>query len=58
MFVIDEQLHPILSEEPSDEDSPLHALYRPRDGQTSPLLTETLAQLIRRARRCAARRRG
>lgn len=47
MFVIDEQLHPILSEEPSDEDSPLHALYRPRDGHTSPLLTETLAQLIR-----------
>lgn len=47
MFVIDEQLHPILSEEPSDEDSPLHALYRPRDGHTSPLLTDTLAQLIR-----------
>ncbi len=47
MFVIDAQLHPILSEEPSNEDSPLHALYRPRDGQTSPLLTETLAQLVR-----------
>ena len=47
MFVIDEQLRPILSEEPSAEDSPLHELYRPRDGQTSPLLSETLAQLIR-----------
>jgi DNA-binding CsgD family transcriptional regulator len=46
MFVIDDQLRPILAEEPAVEDSPLHALYRPRNGQTPPLLSDTLAQLI------------
>lgn len=46
MFVVDEHLHPILSEEPSEDDSPLHALYRPRDGQTSPLLTDTLGLMV------------
>jgi DNA-binding CsgD family transcriptional regulator len=46
MFVVDERLHPILSEEPSADDSPLHALYRPRDGQTSPLLTDTLGLMV------------
>lgn len=47
MFVIDDQLRPVLTEEPSSEDSPLHELYRPREGEVSPLLTETLGQLIR-----------
>ena len=46
-FVIDEQLRPVLAEEPAADDSPLHALYRPHDGQTPPLLAETLAQLVR-----------
>jgi DNA-binding CsgD family transcriptional regulator len=46
-FVIDELLRPVLAEEPSADDSPLHSLYRPRDGQTPPLLAETLAQLVR-----------
>ena len=46
-FVIDEQLRPVLAEEPAADDSPLHALYRPCDGQTPPLLAETLAQLVR-----------
>ena len=46
-FVIDEQLRPVLAEEPAADDSPLHSLYRPRDGQTPPLLAETLAQLVR-----------
>ena len=46
MFVIDEQLRPVLAEEPAADDSPLHALYRPRGGHVSPLLAHTLAQLI------------
>ncbi len=46
-FVIDEHLRPVLAEEPADDDSPLHALYRPRDGHTPPLLAETLPHLIR-----------
>jgi len=47
MFVIDAQLRPVLAEEPAVDDSPLHALYRPRDGHTPPLLAETLAHLVR-----------
>jgi DNA-binding CsgD family transcriptional regulator len=46
-FVIDEQLRPVLAEEAAADDSPLHGLYRPRDGQTPPLLAETLGQLVR-----------
>ena len=46
-FVIDEHLRPVLAEEPADDDSPLHALYRPRDGHTPALLADTLAHLIR-----------
>ena len=34
MFVIDAHLRPVLAEEPAVDDSPLHALYRPRDGHT------------------------
>jgi DNA-binding CsgD family transcriptional regulator len=45
-FVIDEQLRPVLAEEPAPDDSPLHSLYRPRDGQPPALLAETLAQLV------------
>ena len=47
MFVIDAHLRPVLAEEPAVDDSPLHALYRPRDGHTPPLLAETLAALVR-----------
>lgn len=47
MFVIDAHLRPVLAEEPAVDDSPLHALYRPHDGHTPPLLAETLAQLVR-----------
>ncbi|HEY0615487.1 MAG TPA: helix-turn-helix transcriptional regulator [Candidatus Elarobacter sp.] len=46
MFVIDEQLRPVLAEEPAGGDTPLHALYRPRNGHVSPLLGPTLAHLI------------
>jgi DNA-binding CsgD family transcriptional regulator len=46
MFVIDEQLRPVLAEEASADDSPLHALYRPRNGHTPALLADTLAQLV------------
>jgi DNA-binding CsgD family transcriptional regulator len=46
-FVIDEYLRPVLAEEPADDDSPLHALYRPRDGHTPALLADTLAHLVR-----------
>jgi DNA-binding CsgD family transcriptional regulator len=46
MFVIDEQLRPVLAEEATADDSPLHALYRPRSGHTPPLLADTLAQLV------------
>jgi len=46
MFVIDEQLRPVLAEEPAADDSPLHALYRPRGGHVSPLLAHVLAQMI------------
>ncbi|HTD34132.1 MAG TPA: helix-turn-helix transcriptional regulator [Candidatus Elarobacter sp.] len=46
MFVIDEQLRPVLAEEPAADDSPLHALYRPRGGHVSPLLAPTLARMI------------
>jgi DNA-binding CsgD family transcriptional regulator len=46
MFVIDERLRPVLAEEPAGDDSPLHALYRPRNGHTPPLLTATLTQLV------------
>lgn len=46
-FVIDERLHPVLIEEAGAHDSPLHALYRPRDGSTPPLLVETLRELVR-----------
>ena len=46
-FVIDEQLRPVLAEEPATGDSPLHALYRPRAGHVPPLLADTLAQLVR-----------
>jgi DNA-binding CsgD family transcriptional regulator len=47
MFVIDEQQRPVLAEEATGDDSPLHALYRPRNGHVSPLLQPTLALLIR-----------
>ena len=45
----------MLAEEPAVDDSPLHALYRPRDGHTPPLLADTLAHLVRElaARRTA-----
>ncbi|MDB5069030.1 MAG: LuxR family transcriptional regulator [Candidatus Eremiobacteraeota bacterium] len=46
MFVIDEHLRPVLAEESGADDSPLHALYRPRNGHAPPLLADTLAQLI------------
>jgi DNA-binding CsgD family transcriptional regulator len=46
MFVIDEQLRPVLAEEPAGDDSPLHALYRPRNGHPPPLLAHTLEQMI------------
>jgi DNA-binding CsgD family transcriptional regulator len=46
VFVIDEQLRPVLAEEPALDDSPLHALYRPRHGQAPPLLAGTLTQLV------------
>ena len=45
-FVIDEQLRPVLAEEPALDDSPLHALYRPRNGHTPALLADTLAHLV------------
>jgi len=46
MFVIDGRLRPVLAEESDADDSPLHALYRPRNGHAPPLLADTLAQLI------------
>jgi DNA-binding CsgD family transcriptional regulator len=46
MFVIDEQLRPVLAEEPAVDESPLHALYRPRNGHAPPLLAQTLTQLV------------
>src|SRR5665213_1483427 len=39
-------LRPVLAEEPALDDSPLHALYRPRNGHAPPLLAGTLTQLI------------
>jgi len=45
-FVLDEQLRPVRAEEPAGDDSPLHALYRPRNGHAPALLTATLAKLI------------
>ncbi|HEX3468962.1 MAG TPA: helix-turn-helix transcriptional regulator [Candidatus Elarobacter sp.] len=53
-FVIDEQLRPVLAEEPAEADSPLHALYRPRAGHVPPLLADTLAQLVREVRSAAS----
>ncbi|MEO7039659.1 MAG: helix-turn-helix transcriptional regulator [Candidatus Elarobacter sp.] len=45
-FVIDRQLHTVLAEEETPDDSPLRALYRPRNGRTPALLATTLAALI------------
>lgn len=45
-FVIDAHASLILSEESSDTDSVLHALYRPRAGMPSRLLQDTLTDLI------------
>ena len=56
-FVIDEYLRPVLAEEPAGEDSPLHALYRPRDGHTPLLLADTLGATDSRARAGLARHR-
>jgi DNA-binding CsgD family transcriptional regulator len=45
-FVIDGQLRAVLAEEEAAEDSPLRALYRPRNGRTPALLAGTLGALI------------
>jgi DNA-binding CsgD family transcriptional regulator len=45
-FVIDERLRPVLVEEPGTNETPLHSLYRPREGCAPPLLIETLRDLV------------
>ena len=45
-FVIDRQLRAVLAEVEAGEDSPLRALYRPRNGRTPALLASTLGALI------------
>ena len=45
-FVIDEHLRTVLAEGARPDDSPLHALYRPRDGRVPLLLADTLAHMI------------
>lgn len=46
-FVIDERLRPALVEASGENESPLHALYRPREGCTPPLLIDTVRDLVR-----------
>ncbi|HTW86042.1 MAG TPA: helix-turn-helix transcriptional regulator [Candidatus Sulfotelmatobacter sp.] len=46
-FVIDERLRPALVEAAGTDESPLHALYRPREGCTPPLLIDTVRDLVR-----------